>query len=395
LNLRVRGVEVPLGLVAIFLILVVTALLNLFTKVVATAGGVVFTTVFLSLFLISEHYNHRRRRGARHEHLEQFNQQTADQITDESLGLHRPFRKLVAIRSPHNLVMLERALAEADPDTTDVVVVTAKHVPPGVVPPPSPSLGTYDRQLMTAVLDRAERAGKEVKPVIVRTNNPLYAVLKTARDLRANELLLGASNKYSADEQLEQIAFYWFSLRDHEARPLTVRVLGRGRDVYFDLNGGSRIPRIGERRARSVAELRTAGVGVGRVLLLHGGTQASRDLFGAVLTMLDPQVQLALVPVGADGAAPSPRPEGPLPEQEQARRLGRDLQVLSAPEDLGEGLVRLARDGRYDLVILPVPPELPADAPLPEASWQGYLVRHAPCQVLLAVAPMAPQDVGD
>ena len=56
---------------------------------------------------------------------------------------------------------------------------------------------------MTAVVDRAERAGKEVRPLIVPTNNPLHAVLKTAQDLQVQELMMGASNKYTADEQLE------------------------------------------------------------------------------------------------------------------------------------------------------------------------------------------------
>jgi hypothetical protein len=43
-------------------------------------------------------------------------------------------------------------------------------------------------------------------------------------------------------------------------------ILGRERDVHFDIAGGSRIPKIGERRARSVRELREAGVGIDRVL---------------------------------------------------------------------------------------------------------------------------------
>ena len=44
--------------------------------------------------------------------------------------------------------------------------------------------------------------------------------------------------------------------------------------MYLDLAGGNRIPKISERQARSVAELRAAGVGVDRVLLLHDGTPA-------------------------------------------------------------------------------------------------------------------------
>ena len=72
---------------------------------------------------------------------------------------------------------------------------------------------------MTAVVEQAEKAGKEVKPLIVPTNNPLHAILKTAKDLQAHELIMGASNKYTADEQLEQIAFYWISLHDGNPAP--------------------------------------------------------------------------------------------------------------------------------------------------------------------------------
>src|SRR5581483_1067787 len=173
-------------------------------------------------------------------------------------------------------------------------------------------LDAYDQELMTAVVQRAAKAGKEVHPFIVPTNNPLYAVLRTARDLAVQELIMGASNKYSADEQLEQIAFYWINLHGGEAKPLTVRILGRGRDVQFDLGGGNRIPKIGERRARSVAELRAAGVGVHHVLLVLDEGPASFDLFKSVLTMLDPAVDFTLVPLPAavssqgNGAAAPP-----------------------------------------------------------------------------------------
>ncbi len=37
----------------------------------------------------------------------------------------------MAIRSPHNLFMLEKAIADTDPMTTEVVVMTAKIEPPG------------------------------------------------------------------------------------------------------------------------------------------------------------------------------------------------------------------------------------------------------------------------
>src|SRR5205823_13613654 len=106
---------------------------------------------------------------------------------------------------------------------------------------------------------------------------------------------------FTAEEQLDQIGFYWISLHEGQPRPLTVRILAQNRDVYYDLEGGNRIPKISERKARSVAELRAAGVGVDRVFLAHDGTQLSSDLFQSVLTLLDPSVALTLVTVPSDG----------------------------------------------------------------------------------------------
>jgi amino acid transporter len=405
LNFRLGSVEVPFGLIMIFLVLAFTAILNFFTKEVATVGGLIFTLVFLVTFVLSERYHERRRaasgqaKGAHHEHLEQFNQATTNEVTAESLGLTRAYRKLVSIRSTQNLFMLEKALEETDPETTGVVVMTAKYVPPGSGSGPAtldtPDLDTYDQQLMTAVVTLAEKAGKEIKPLIVPTNNPLHAILKTAKDIQAHELIMGASNKYTADEQLEQIAFYWISLHDGNPEPLTVRVISRERDMYLDLAGGNRIPKISERRARSVDELRAAGVGVDRALMLHDGSPANSDLFSAVLTMLDDKVALGLAPVVPPGSDPLNGHSVVHQDEERAKQLDRPLSVHALKAGDGHEIVELARAELYDLIILPLPHESPSD-PLGHLDARGvYIVRNAHCRVLLATTPVIPTEVVD
>ena len=213
-------------------------------------------------------------------------------VRPELLGLSKPYRKLVAIRSSQNLYMLEKTILETDPETTDVIVMTAKMMLPGNMAINQGDFDYYDRELMTAVVNRAETIGKEVKALIMPTNNPLFAVINTAKMLGAQELILGASNKFTADEQLEQLAFYWMNVDEGKMTPLTIRILSRQRDVYLDLGGGNRIPKISERKARSVEELRSAGIGVSRAMLVHFGTADSSDLFKAVLTMLDPHVAM-------------------------------------------------------------------------------------------------------
>src|SRR5260370_18654148 len=150
LNVKVRGVEIPIGLLLIFLILVVAAIMNLLTKQIATTWGLGFTAAFLTIFLITEHYHERKRRGSKHEHLEQFNQAVTEAATPESLHLTQPYRKLVAIRSPQNLFMLEKALAETDPEPTAGVVMTAQARPPGEGGGGDVPLDPYHQQVITA-----------------------------------------------------------------------------------------------------------------------------------------------------------------------------------------------------------------------------------------------------
>jgi amino acid transporter/nucleotide-binding universal stress UspA family protein len=388
-NIPLRnGKELPVGLILIFLVLFVAAILNLLTKETATEWGLSFTAAFLTVFLISERVNQRKHpaQHGHHEHLEQFNVKSTEEATAADLGLSKPYTKLVAIRSPHNLFMLEKALSETDPDTTSVVVMTAKVVPVDENNAPRADLDRYDQQLMTAVVERAEKAGKRVKPLIVPTNNPLHAVLKLAQELTAQEVVLGASNKYAADVQLDQIALYWMNLQQGEPRPLTVRLLSRDRDVYLDLAGGSRIPHISERQARTVAELRAAGVGVDRVLLVHDGSRVGSDLFRAVLTMLDPQVGLDLAYAPGPDAAPNVLRT----DHEKAANLGREMAIHMLPGEYGTELVQLARETETDLLILPRP-ELRGNGHASDGQ-ADYVLRHAHCPVFLAAPPPIPDE---
>ncbi len=390
LNIRVGGVELPIGLSIVFLILLATAVLNLLTKEVATIGGSAFTAVFLSLFMTSEYLHERKRGKAAHLHLEQFNQQTSDEVASAVLGLKMPYRKLVAIRSTQNLFMLEKTLAETDPETTDVAVMTAQVTTRGDASTLGPELDQYNRTLMTAVVNRAEKAGKQVHPLIIRTNNPLYAVVHTAMDIKAQELVLGASNAYMADEQIEQIAFYWINMHGGDPTPLTVRILSRNRDLYFDLAGGNRIPKIGERKARSVAELRAAGVGVSHVLLVHYGAAASSDLFAAALTMLDPLVALTVVSVPLTADHP---PTNELLQQDlqRAEQLKREVEVCSLPEgDPNQQIVALVKQLECDLLIMGEIEESITN--LPPVLDCNTIVRNSPCPVCLVTLPAIPHE---
>jgi amino acid transporter len=234
--------QVPIGTAVVFLILASTALVNLLTKETATIWGISFTAGFLILFLIAERYAKRKQEGAVHEHLEQFNEKSSEMVTVAALGLTHPSPIVIAARGPRSLPVLRKVLLEIDTDKRDAVVITCK-----VLPPLTPgitdmerSLDEVDRELLTQIVTVAEEIGKQVHPLVVPTNNPLYAICTAARDLGATEVVLGVSETVHAEEQLEQFALAWGSATaalapGQEPPPLTVRILGPQVEMKYEM----------------------------------------------------------------------------------------------------------------------------------------------------------------
>jgi amino acid transporter len=391
LNIKVGRYEIPIGLILIFLVLLTAALLNLFTKPVATIAGLGFALVFFVIFLISERHHEIKKAGEAHKHLEQFNQASEETVSLQSLKLTKPFRKLVAIRSTQNLFMLEKALADTDPDSTDVVVMTAKSSPTGEANMDPGQLDAYDQSLMTAVVNLAEASGKQVHPLIVPTNNPVYALLRTARDLKVHEVVIGASNKFTADEQLDQVSLLWINLHGGDTAPLTVRILSKDRDLHFDLGGGNRIPRAGESKARSIAELRKAGIGADRVLLVQHDSRHGMDVFQAILTTLDPAVEFKVLVLPAAPDTPSANARHAI--EDQARQVGRKVAVEAIHHNDGGAIVQQAKDGGFDLIVLPLPDELDRARQIVVPPWVQHVLQNAHSRVLLAANPVLPTDL--
>ncbi len=241
LKIKGKRIDLPIGILTVFLILASTALINLATKKTATIWGVAFTVGFLLAFIIVEQFSHRRH-GGKHEHLEQFNERSSDEVTIDSLGLKHAKPVLVAVRGPRSLPVLEKILQETDTDKRDVVVVTCKVLPARTagVTDHETTVDTEDRELLTRIVTVAERIGKQVYPVVLPTNNPLYAIATAARDLKANEVVLGVSEKMHADTQLEQFAMAWGSATADPsfasiAGDMTVRIVGPQVEMKYQL----------------------------------------------------------------------------------------------------------------------------------------------------------------
>jgi hypothetical protein len=229
-------IDLPIGIMIIFLVLLSTALINLFTKKTATIWGIGFTAVFLIAFIILEKISHRRH-GGHHAHLEQFNEKSSETITREVLGLQHPNPILVAVRGPRSLPVLERILHETDTNVRDIVVLTCKVIPARLqgITAEEIAVDEEDRDLLTKVVTVTEEVGKQVFPVVLPTTNPLYGIATAARDLQASEVVLGVSSAVQAETQLEQFALAWGTATSEPgtSRPLTVRILGPQVEIKY------------------------------------------------------------------------------------------------------------------------------------------------------------------
>ena len=135
--------------------------------------------------------------------------------------------------------MLKTYLNEVDAEKTDVVVVTADVVPRRASSP-MPGLLEADRKLLTQVVKLAEEVGKPVCPLVVPTDDPVEALTRIARAIRAREVILGASKRLKPKVQLDRVEKAWNLPAGGSAQSLTIRVLGRGHDEKRVLGPGGK-----------------------------------------------------------------------------------------------------------------------------------------------------------
>ena len=105
---------------------------------------------------------------------------------------------------------------------------------PGITPEEL-TVDEQDREVLTRVVNLAQEVGKPVRPLVIPTNNPLYAIATVARNLKAKEVVPGSSGKTSTDDQLERFAMTWGMANSGEAaEPVTIRIVGEAEEVRFD-----------------------------------------------------------------------------------------------------------------------------------------------------------------
>jgi hypothetical protein len=236
-NVRIKGIEIPVGITLIFLVLLSAASVNLLTKPVATISGGIFSATLFAILMGSERFASRasRKNSDPAHRLEQFNVETADEFSPQVLKLEKKNRVLIGVRGPASLKMLEEYLGEVDPETTDVVVLTADVVPRRSSAP-MPGLSPTDRKLFTKVVKLSEDLGKPVHPLSVPTDDPYQALARVGRGIGAGEILIGASRRNDDQRELDRLERAWTRQKGDLDQPVTLRIMGQGADSRRTVN---------------------------------------------------------------------------------------------------------------------------------------------------------------
>jgi amino acid transporter len=231
-NLRIGNFEIPIGLISVFMVLLTTATVNLFTKSVATVSGVVFTAGFFIVFAISERQNLRRHAVTARQMKDHFQLEHQDEISRESVAI-RPGCIMVTMRDAANPLALKWSLARTRTEDQDVVVVSVRLMGvggPEYLSAEQQSFSEHEQMLFTKAVAVAESFGKRVSLLVVPAGDIFAALVQTANSLEADSVVSGVSSKISAEDQAFHMGQAWEALPEPK-RQFNFCVIGPDGDV--------------------------------------------------------------------------------------------------------------------------------------------------------------------
>jgi amino acid transporter len=213
-NIRIGGAEIPVGLLSVFLVLFSTAIVNLFTKSIATESGLVFSAGFFIIFTVSERQNLRKHEQTAQQMKDHFQLEHQERVDRESVAV-RPGSVIVTMRDTANTRALKWTLARTSTDDRDVVVISVRVMGvggPEFLSAEQQSFSEHEQMVFTKAVAVAESFGKKVSLLVVPAGDVFAALVQTANSLEVESVVAGASNSMSAEEQAYHMGQAWEAL---------------------------------------------------------------------------------------------------------------------------------------------------------------------------------------
>jgi amino acid transporter len=214
LNLRIGKTEIPIGLLSVFLVLLTTAIVNLFTKSVATVSGIIFAAAFFVIFSLSERNNKKRHDLATRQMREHFQLEHQDTVGCAALDI-RPGAVIVTMRDAASPFALKWGLTHTNTDDQDIVVLAARMMGAGgpeYVEASEQLFSEHEQMLFTKAVSVAESFGKHISLLVVPAGDIFAALVQTANSINAAAVVSGLSSKLTAEEQAYHVGQAWEAL---------------------------------------------------------------------------------------------------------------------------------------------------------------------------------------
>jgi len=235
-NIRIGKFELPIGLISVFLVLLSTAIVNLFTKSVATVSGVIFAATFFVIFTVSERANMRKHALTARQMKDQFQLEHQDTISSESAAI-RPGGVMVTMHDAANPLALKWTLAHTSTTDQDVVVISIRMMGvggPEYLSAEEQSFSEHEQMLFTKAVSVAESFGKKVSLLVVPAGDVFAALAQGASSLEVDSVVAGTSSTMTAEDQAFHLGQAWEALEGTK-RQFNFYVIGQSGEmkVFF------------------------------------------------------------------------------------------------------------------------------------------------------------------
>ena len=241
-NKKIGHYYIPIGGAFVVVAVVLLAVVNLFTKKVATIAGFSFAALFFLIFHISQRINAKKANDIFEEgHREKLNQSEVENLSKAMEDIVGDKRILVPVKNPENLYHLEEVLKNVNDEDTEIIVLYAKPLDAWSVGKTRQSNNVDEQELFTKVILIAEKYGLTVHPLLVKCNDYSYAVAQVALAAKVKEIIMGVSGSYGANDQLERLVMAWGAVqqsrnleqKESEKISVTAKIVWEGREVSY------------------------------------------------------------------------------------------------------------------------------------------------------------------
>jgi amino acid transporter len=235
-NIRIGKTEIPVGLLSVFMVLLSVAVVNLFTKSVATVSGIIFAAAFFTIFTISERVNMRKHALTARQMKDQFQLEHQDTISSESAAI-RPGGVMVTMRDAANPIALKWTLSRTSTEDQDVVVISVRMMGvggPEYLNAEEQSFSEHEQMVFTKAVSVAESFGKKVSLLVVPAGDVYAALAQGASSLEVDSVVSGTSTRMTAGEQAFHLGQAWEALPEPK-RQFNFYVIGHDGEtnVFF------------------------------------------------------------------------------------------------------------------------------------------------------------------